>query len=229
MIEGGDLERRRHVASQRRRERGHGRAHVVGVRDDDHIRLEDLVVLREERLERAGPRLLLPLHEDRDADPEVVPERREGRGHRGDVGDDARLVVRRPSPEQPVALQGGLERRGAPELVAARRLDVVVRVEQDGRPSGSGGATGDDGRRAGRVPSSVGSPRGGPRRCRSPGAAERSATASALVQHRLVGEPQEGDRRDPHEPTECTDRRRQPAATASRTFCSTGSIGMPVP
>ena len=49
------------------------------------------------------------------------------------VHDHAALVVRRPAAVEPPVLLDRVERIRVPEISTAGRLDVVVRVEEDGR------------------------------------------------------------------------------------------------
>ena len=59
-----------------------------------------------------------------------------------EVGHDAGLVVGGAAAVEPAVALGGLERRAGPQLVAARRLDVVVGVEQHGRARRAARASG---------------------------------------------------------------------------------------
>src|SRR5438067_1012879 len=86
----------------------------------------------EELSEVRRPPLLFALDEDAHADRRLSVERADRSG----VDDDAALVVRRPAAVEPSVLLDRLERLGMPELPRAGRLDVVMRVEQDGRSAG---------------------------------------------------------------------------------------------
>ena len=93
---------------------------------------------------RTGCRTPPPLDHDLDADrgqAVVCPER-------ADVRDDVGLVVRDPARVDRAVELRRLEGRRLPEILVARRLDVVVRVEQHCRRAvGCGNLAKDDGRR----------------------------------------------------------------------------------
>ena len=95
---------------------------------------------RHEFLQPAGPLLLRALADDLDAAREAAVDLAQ-RPQRGQVHDDVALAVRRTAPvPAPVAL-GQLPDRRGPIVLAERRLDVVVGIEQHRRRA----------RRAGRV------------------------------------------------------------------------------
>ncbi len=103
-------------------------------------------MLREERQERRRADLLLALDEHRHPDGEVA-DLQEG-AQRAEVGHDARLVVGRAAAVETAVALGRLERVGLPRAGVARGLDVVVRVQQDGRGAVGRRAARDDGGRA---------------------------------------------------------------------------------
>ena len=97
---------------------------------------EEPAVPLQERLEAGRADLLLALDEELEVQGQPARGLEPG-AHRGDVGDEGALVVHRSPPvEAPVAL-GRLEGRRHPLLRPARRLHVVVAVdEQRGRARG---------------------------------------------------------------------------------------------
>ena len=117
---------------------------VAGVRDDDDVGGEELGLRGDEPLQAAGRHLLRALaHDD-----QRTPARRRRvaqRAERGEVHDEVALAVRRP-PRVPAAVPLGERPRVAgPRVLVPRRLDVVVRVEQNRWRAGrTGGPTDDD-------------------------------------------------------------------------------------
>ena len=132
-------------AAQRRRQGRHAHLPVRGVGHDDDVGREQVAVRVQERTERRRARLLLALEEDRDADRQFRAVGQPERTQRAEVGDDARLVVGGTAAEEPLPHLGGLERVGVPGRGVARRLHVVVRVQQDGRCTGGCRPARDDG------------------------------------------------------------------------------------
>jgi hypothetical protein len=118
---------------------------VAGIGHDDDISAEQLPVGLQERPERGRACFLLAFEKERHA------EAQSGSQNLGDccigcdVGHDAGFVVRGAAAvETPVLLDSG-EGCSLPQTLVARRLDVVVRVEQDGRFAFRGKPAGDDG------------------------------------------------------------------------------------
>ena len=93
----------------------------------------------EQPLQARRADLLLALDEDGDAHRRMPVERPQRR----QVHREAALVVRRPAPVQALAPLGGDERCRQPGRRVALGLDVVVRVEADGRGPGRGGVAAD--------------------------------------------------------------------------------------
>jgi len=145
VLEHGQLHDGADHPAQARGQGGHADLPVGGVRDDDDVRGQPFPVGLQEVPEGRGAGLLLPLHEDGHAEAEVVAAVG-GRGAQGGgVGHHPGLVVGRAPPVQAAVALLGDERFGVPQLAPARGLDVVVGVEQHGRPAGRGPAVGDDG------------------------------------------------------------------------------------
>jgi hypothetical protein len=99
------------VAAQADGERRRLGVPVVGVGHDDDVGGELPAVLGEERRERAGAELLLPLQEHGDPEIEVAPGRLDQRAKGRHVRHHPGLVIRGAPGEQPVAAHGGLEGR----------------------------------------------------------------------------------------------------------------------
>ena len=129
MVEGGHRDDDPDQAAQRRRQCRLADGPVGRVGQDDGVRPQPLAVSLEDGRQRVGADLLLPLDEDRDAHREaaaVGPQR-------GEVRHDPGLVVGGTAAVEAAVALGGLERRAVPEVLAAGRLHVVVRVEHDRR------------------------------------------------------------------------------------------------
>ena len=137
-LEHRDLDDDVRQATQARGERGDVDGGVGGVGDHDDVGREGVAVLGEQRGQRRRPGLLLALDEQQDAHRRPSVEGPQG----GEVGHHAGLVVGGPAPVQAAVALVGLEGRRGPQLVAAGGLDVVVRVEHDGRGVRRGRASG---------------------------------------------------------------------------------------
>ncbi len=98
-------------------------------------------VRRHVGLQAAGALLLRALHDQLQADRQVVAEGPQ----RGEVHDDVALAVGGAAPVPAAVALGQLEGGAQPLVLGQRRLDVVVRVEQDGRGAGRAGQLGVDG------------------------------------------------------------------------------------
>jgi hypothetical protein len=61
------------------------------------------------------------------------------------VDGDASLIISRATAEKATTVLYGLERRRIPKLLAARRLDIVVRIKQDRWRSGRTGGSAEHG------------------------------------------------------------------------------------
>lgn len=105
---------------------------MLGVRDDDDVRLQQRPVPLDERPEVRRPLLLFAFHEHMHGHGQRPA--REERTQRGEVHRDAGLVVGRPATVEAALALGGVEGRRRPEGEVADGLDVVVGVEEhDGR------------------------------------------------------------------------------------------------
>ena len=142
VIERGDLDDAIGQAPQRHRERRRLRAPVVRVGDDDHVGGEQVTVGPQQGSQRRRTRLLLPFHEHRDADGQIVAERPNG----GEMRCDACFVVRGASAVEATVALGGFERRRCPLRHVALGLHVMVGVEQDRQGADRRRAPGDDSR-----------------------------------------------------------------------------------
>ncbi len=123
-----------HVRQTAQRGGGGGDADggVPGVADQQRVGVQLAGVRRYVGLQSAGALLLRALHDQLEADRQVVAEGPQ----RGEVHDDVALAVGGAAPVPAAVALGELERRGGPGGVVERRLDVVVGVEQDGRRAG---------------------------------------------------------------------------------------------
>ncbi len=105
---------------------------VRRVGDHHDVGREQVAVLGQERMEGGRADLLLPLDEDGHPDRQLVTEDGAQSPQGTDVGDDAGLVVGGSAAVQPAVAFDRLERLGLPVRSVPGRLDVVVRVEQNG-------------------------------------------------------------------------------------------------
>lgn len=105
---------------------------VRAVGQHDRICLEQIAVLAEEFGEVRRADLFLAFDEDRHGHRRsAFPRPQSCRMHR-----DASLVVRCATAEEPAIPLGRLERGGGPQFFGARRLDVVMGVQEHGRRVG---------------------------------------------------------------------------------------------
>ena len=102
----------------------------------------------EEGPERRRAGFFLAFEEERHAQAQVVAQDPGDGGVRGDMRQDARLVIGGAAAVEPAVAFDGGERLGFPQRQVPGRLDVVVGVQQDGRLALGGRAAGDDGRPA---------------------------------------------------------------------------------
>ena len=193
--------------------------HTVGV-SRDHMPVSETTTtsqaqpvapLLQQRGEVRRAGLLLALDDQLEVDGRAgAPGRGEVCSHAERVEEDLALVVGGAARVQPVAVDGGLERRVLPEVERRDRLHVVVAVDERGRRAGVvAGPLGEDGRQAGGLPHLDGG---------EAGAAQGLREAGRLTGVRRRGGP--GRRRS----TGCAATRRgprtsssAPASTAART------------
>ena len=122
-----------HEPAQAGRDRRQAGVEVRRVGEHDHVRVEPRAVRAQERLEVRRADLLLALDDQLHVAGQP-PVRGETGAQRRHVHHESGLVVDDAAPVEPaVRAQRRLERRGEPLLGAARRLHVVVRVDQHGR------------------------------------------------------------------------------------------------
>ena len=93
--------------------------------------------------ERPAADLLHAVEDHLDADRRAAAPRPD----RPDDGDDVRLRVRRPTPDDGIVGDDRLEWRGRPEALVACADDVIVAVQQDGRRTRRGSDLGEHGGR----------------------------------------------------------------------------------
>jgi len=119
-------------AAQGRCQGGNPDCEVAGVDDEDRVGAQQLDVLRHECLQPAGALFLRALADQLDAAREAAGDLLE-RPQCREVHDDVALAVGSTAAvPAPVAL-GELEHRHFPRVLAERRLDVIVAVQQHGR------------------------------------------------------------------------------------------------
>ena len=152
VVQHADLHDPSDDAAQARRECRDAHFPVRGVRDHDDVRGELVPVRGQEVLETGRTGLLLALDEHGHTQTRLFADVLEERTQRTHVCHDAGLVVGRAATPEPTVLLHGLERLGVPQFALARRLDVVVGVQQDRRVPGCRGLAGDDGGVPRRVP-----------------------------------------------------------------------------
>jgi hypothetical protein len=116
------------VAPQRGGQRRQAGTDVARVADHDRVRAEELRPLGRVVVERTAV-LLLALEHDLDPDRWPAVEGAQG----PEVRDQVRLVVRDAAPIDSAVPLGRLEGRRVPAPLVTGRLDVLVRVEQNGR------------------------------------------------------------------------------------------------
>jgi hypothetical protein len=130
--ERADLDLQRHQAAERD---GHGREagiQVAGVGEHHGVGVEAPPVLTQELPQMLGADLLLALDHHAHVERELARAAHPA-VHRRGVDEDARLVVGGPAAVEAPLAHGGLEGRRSPGALLTGRLDVVVRVEEQGR------------------------------------------------------------------------------------------------
>ena len=143
MVERADLDIEVEHSPQRRRQRRRTDGPVAAVRDDDDIGTQVLVVPFEKLSERLGAGLLLTLDEHGHSDRELVAVSPDG----GEVSGDPGLVVGGTASIQALATLRGDEGRTLPVALVARRLHVVVGIQEHGGTPHGCRLSGQDGRR----------------------------------------------------------------------------------
>ncbi len=165
---------------------------VAGVLDEHRVGRERPGVCLDPPVEAARALLLGALDDEPDPDGEVVAAERAQGPQRGEVRDDVPLAVRGAAPVEATVALGELEGRAGPRGVVEGRLDVVVRVEQDGgRAVGPGTVAQDDLRPVGRDLQA----RVDPLRAERVGHPARGALALGAGVEALVGDGRDGDER----------------------------------
>ena len=111
---------------------GHIDAHHTGIRIEGNIRLEQLRMFFEERLEILGADLLLAFEQELDIDRQL-PAAPHQRFDRMEGGKHLSFHIGGAAPEQQLAAHLRLERSGLPELERIGGLDIIMSIDQHGR------------------------------------------------------------------------------------------------
>jgi hypothetical protein len=144
-----NLESAVHQAAKAGSQGGHAHLPVAGVGHHDHIGPQKFLVLFKERPEGRRAGFFLALKEEGHAQAKIVPQDLRHRTVSRKVGHDACFIVSCTAAIQPAFPLFGDERFRIPEASVARRLHVMVRVQQDGGLALCGRTAGDDGRTTG--------------------------------------------------------------------------------
>ena len=132
------------------RDRGQTGAELRGVRDHDDIGAKSFALLADERDQARAADFLLSL--DEDLDRHVLPDARFQSGpDPADQGEALALVVGGTARDHVAGAEDRLEGLAVPAVPSGGRLDVVVAVDEYGRPAGPAGSLAvDDGEAVGR-------------------------------------------------------------------------------
>ena len=141
MVRDGHVDGHNRVAAQGRRDGGLAHLPVRGVRHDDNVGGELILVGVEERRERGRTNLFLALDKDDDVNRQILTQD----GQRTEVDRDSSAIIGRAAAVDAVAADLGLVGVHAPAVELAHRLHVVVRVQQDGRGALDVRRVGDEG------------------------------------------------------------------------------------
>ena len=101
---------------------------VTGIGHDDHVGVEFITMILDERDEARRAHLLLAFDEDLDVHAKIVAQRLQRAG----VNGNATAVVRGATAVQPAVDLGADERIGVPHAGIRHRLHVMMRVQQHG-------------------------------------------------------------------------------------------------